>query len=56
MLVGLAAGVPVGLARLGSPLPTHWPAWSGIFTDLRVGYVPAADVDETCRTLLVLGR
>ena len=56
VLVGLAAGVPVGLARLGSPLPTHWPAWSGIFTDLRVGYVPAADVDETCRTLLVLGR
>src|SRR5436853_1422384 len=42
VLVGLAAGVPVGLARLGSPLPTHWPAWSGIFTDLRVGYVPAA--------------
>src|SRR5205807_3698788 len=42
LLVGLAAGVPVGLARLGSPLPTHWPAWSGIFTDLRVGYVPAA--------------
>jgi hypothetical protein len=21
-----------------------------------IGYVPAADVDETCRTLLVLGR
>ncbi|HMK63021.1 MAG TPA: LysM peptidoglycan-binding domain-containing protein, partial [Acidimicrobiales bacterium] len=32
------------LVGVGSPLPTDFPSWSRVFTDVRVGYVPASAV------------
>lgn len=42
VLAAFVVGLPVVLARFGSPLPSRVPTWSGLVTDLRIGYVPSA--------------
>lgn len=45
-VVGFLVGCPLLLHRLGSPMPSRWPAWSRVLTDVRIGYVPSSAVDK----------